>query len=192
VRGQHDLRVAPEVAGACLDAATFRSVMSAFPSGVTVVTTLGAGGVPLGVTCSATCSVSLDPPLLLVCLNRNSRVLSALVDRGEFIVNFLRDSRESTSSLFASSTTNRFETAVWQPSRRGGLPLLSADTIAYAECAVTGVVDAGDHAIVIGAAVDGTVHDDAIGPLMYWRRRYGRWPAEDDNRTVALTLAAEG
>ncbi|KUL39445.1 flavin reductase family protein [Actinoplanes awajinensis] len=192
MRGQHDLRVSPEVAAACLEPATFRSVMSAFPSGVTVVTTLGADGAPLGVTCSATCSVSLEPPLLLVCLNRNSRVLSALVDRGQFIVNFLRDSRERTSSLFASSTMNRFETARWQPSRRGGLPLLSADSLAHAECDVAGVIDAGDHTIVVGAAVDGGVHDEASGPLMYWRRRYGRWPAEDDTRTVALTLAAEG
>lgn len=192
MHGRQDVRVPPEVAGACLDAGTFRSVMGAFPSGVTVVTTLGTDGVPLGVTCSATCSVSLDPPLLLVCLNRNSRVLGALVDRAQFIVNFLRDSRENTSSLFASSTTDRFASAVWQPSRRAGLPLLAADSIAHAECDVVGVIDAGDHTIVVGAAVDGNVHDDAIGPLLYWRRRYGRWPAEDDTRTVALTLAAEG
>jgi flavin reductase (DIM6/NTAB) family NADH-FMN oxidoreductase RutF len=189
---QQGLRVPAEIAGACVDAATFRSIMSAFPSGVTVVATLDAAGRPVGVTCSATCSVSLDPPLLLVCLHRHSRVLGALLDRGQFIVNFLRGNREGTSSLFASSAENRFASVVWQPSPRGGLPLLPVDTIAHAECEVASAIDAGDHVIVIGAIVDGHAHDDTFGPLMYWRRRYGRWPAEEDTMTIALTLAAEG
>jgi flavin reductase (DIM6/NTAB) family NADH-FMN oxidoreductase RutF len=180
--------VVPE---ATVDPQTFRSIMSAFPSGVTVVTTVDGDGRPMGVTCSAACSVSQDPPLLLVCLHRASSVLTALVAGGGFVVNFLRDNREDTSALFASRSDDRFASVLWEPSPHSGLPWLPLDTVAHAECRVVRTVEAGDHTVVFGAIVHGDAHD-ARGPLMYWRRRYGGWPAEEDTMAVALTHATEG
>jgi flavin reductase (DIM6/NTAB) family NADH-FMN oxidoreductase RutF len=180
-----------EVPDRVVDPETFRSIMSAFPSGVTVVTTVDADNRPVGVTCSATCSVSQDPPLLLVCLHRASSVLTALLERGGFVVNFLRDNRENTSALFASRAGDRFASVPWEASPRSGLPWLPMDTIAHAECRVAHTVEAGDHLVVLGAIVHGAAHE-ARAPLMYWRRSYGSWPAEEDTMAVALTHATEG
>ncbi len=174
-----------------VDPETFRSIMSAFPSGVTVVTTLDSAGAPVGVTCSAACSVSQEPPLLLVCLHRASSVLAALVERGGFVVNFLRDNSAETSALFASRTGDRFASVPWEAQPRSGLPWLPWDTVAHAECQVVRTVEAGDHVVVLGAITQGAAHE-ARGPLLYWRRRYGTWPAEEDTMAVALTHATEG
>nr|AFU65891.1 DacJ [Dactylosporangium sp. SC14051] len=189
--GQLHLDV-PEPPGSWVDEATFRAVMGALPSGVTVVTTLDPDGRPVGLTCSAACSVSQRPPLLLVCLNDRSRVLDAILRRGQFIVNVLRDRREATSAVFASRAEDRFAAVPWQPGRRTGVPWLLADTVAHAECEVAGTLHAGDHVIVVGGIVAGDAHPDRVGPLMYWRQRYGGWPVTDDAREIALTLAAEG
>ncbi|MGW4940898.1 flavin reductase family protein [Actinoplanes sp. NPDC004185] len=176
----------------CVDDVTFRTIMGALPSGVAVVTTLDDDGQPLGVTCSATCSVSQTPALLLVCLNNRSRVLKALLERGAFIVNVLQAHRETTSSLFASPITDRFTSVVWQPSRRGALPWLPFDTVAFAECRVVESIEAGDHHVVIGAIVDGGHTAEDRGALMYWRRQYGHWPVDDEPGLAAMTVAAEG
>lgn len=186
------LKISGPPAEDAVDPDVFRSIMSAFPSGVTVVTTLDHTGRPLGLTCSAACSVSLSPPLLLACIHRESHVLQAITADGRFIVNFLRDSREWISSLFASKQADRFRSVSWQPSRQSGLPWLPVDTIAFADCRVAGVIEAGDHTIVIGAVVDGHAAGSSAGPLMYWRRQYGHWPAGEDLVSAALTLATEG
>jgi flavin reductase (NADH) len=174
-----------------VDEATFRSIMSAFPSGVTVVTTVDADGAPAGLTCSAVCSVSQAPPLLLVCVNGRSAVLRTIRHNGVFAVNFLRDNRERVSALFASPGT-RFSSVTWQPTRRLGLPWLPLDTIAYADCRVWRAVEAGDHTVLIGSIVDGQAREEVSGPLMYWRRKYGRWPTKEEANVTAVTLAAEG
>lgn len=188
----NQLEIPAEVAAACVDDDTFRSIMSAFPTGVTVVTTLDEQDRPCGLTCSAACSVSRTPPLLLVCLHSHSRVLAAIRRRECFGVNFLRDNRAATSALFAARNPDRFGLVAWRPSRLGGLPLLPADTIAYAECRLVGTLAAGDHTALVGAIVDGRAEGDTLGPLMYWRRRYGGWPVDEDELTTALTLATEG
>ncbi|MFI9275850.1 flavin reductase CtcQ [Kitasatospora sp. NPDC052896] len=175
-----------------VDGPTFQSIMGALPTGVTVVTTLGPDGEPYGLTCSAACSVSKTPPLLLVCIQRGSRVLRALLERGEFVVNVLRGGGESTSALFASPRDDRFRGVPWEPGRHGGLPVMPTDVVAHAECRVAAAVDVGDHTVVIGAVAAGGTRPEVPSPLMYWRRSYARWPVEEDSRVDALTLAAEG
>ncbi|MFE4517228.1 flavin reductase CtcQ [Kitasatospora sp. NPDC056783] len=175
-----------------VDGPTFLSIMGALPTGVTVVTTLDQDGEPCGLTCSAACSVSKTPPLLLVCVNRDSRVLKALLERGEFAVNVLRGGGEATSARFASPVEDRFRGVRWEPGSAGGLPVMPADVVAHAECRVAAAVEAGDHTIVIGAVLAGGPRPGVSGPLMYWRRSYARWPVEEDPGTTALTLAAEG
>jgi flavin reductase (DIM6/NTAB) family NADH-FMN oxidoreductase RutF len=165
--------------------------MGTLPTGVTVVTTLDADGQPLGMTCSAVCSVSMRPPMLLVCINRDSRVLDAILRRDAFLVNVLRDSREDVSTLFASPRPDRFEVARWRPSPVAGLPWIHRDTIAHAECRVASAITAGDHVVVMGVILGGDCETTAT-PLMYWRRRYAPWPAQHDDAAAAIMLAAEG
>jgi flavin reductase (NADH) len=186
------LHIPHDLIAQCVDDATFLSIMGAFPSGVTVVTTLDEDDLPCGLTCSATCSLSKTPPMLLICIHNHSRVLKAILRRQQFAVNFLRDNTESTSSLFASQQDDRFRSVVWQSSRLNGLPWMPLDTIAYAECRMVGAIKAGDHMVVIGAIVDGQALGDTVSPLMYWRRRYGRWPLDEDIVTAGLTVATEG
>ncbi|MFI8931140.1 flavin reductase family protein [Streptomyces sp. NPDC053474] len=173
-----------------VDAEAFRAIMGSLPTGVTVVTTLDSQGDPCGFTCSAACSVSQEPPLLLVCVNSRSRVLREMLGTGAFAVNFLRDNREWLSAHFAARRADRFAAVAWQPTPRHGLPWLPSDTSAYAECVLTSAITAGDHTVVIGTIVDGDVRQ-ARGPLMYWRREYAGWPGHDPVGS-GLTLATEG
>lgn len=169
---------------------TFRAIMGALPTGVTVVTTLDSRREPCGFTCSAACSVSQDPPLLLVCVNSRSRVLREMLGTGAFAVNVLRANREWVSSHFASRAEDRFASVAWEPADALGLPWLPDHTVAYAECRLDSAITAGDHTVVIGTIVGG----DALqtrGPLMYWRREYAGWPGHDALGS-GLTLATEG
>ncbi|NGO67602.1 flavin reductase family protein [Streptomyces sp. SB3404] len=163
--------------------------MGALPSGVTVVTTLDPQAAPHGFTCSAACSVSQDPPLLLVCVHSRSRVLREMLATGAFAVNILRDRREWVSAHFASRAGDRFASVAWQPSGRLGLPWLPDHTVACAECRLDSAITAGDHTVVIGTIVGGEARQ-ARGPLMYWRREYAGWPGRD--LASGLSLATEG
>jgi flavin reductase (DIM6/NTAB) family NADH-FMN oxidoreductase RutF len=174
-----------------VDPATFRSVMGTLPTGVTVVTTVDADGRPRGMTCSAVCSVSMTPPMLLVCLNRTSPVLQAILDTGLFLVNVLRNNREDVSTLFATPRENRFAAARWRAAPATGLPLIHDDTVAHAECRMTTAIEAGDHVVVFGTILAGDSQANGT-PLMYWRRRYAPWPAHHDDAAAAIMLAAEG
>ena len=107
--------------------------MSAFPTGVAVVTTLDADGEPRGLTTNALCSVSAEPPLLLVCVDKESRTLPALLHSRRFVVNFLAERRDELARLFASKTDDKFGGVAWEPGL-GGMPCLREDSLAYAEC----------------------------------------------------------
>ncbi|SEG93603.1 NADH-FMN oxidoreductase RutF, flavin reductase (DIM6/NTAB) family [Actinacidiphila yanglinensis] len=172
-----------------VDAQLFRAIMGALPTGVTVVTTIDAQGEPCGFTCSASCSVSQDPPLLLVCVNSRSRVLRAMRSTGAFAVNILRDSREWVSAHFASGADDRFSSVAWKATDQLGLPWLPDDTVAFAECRVDSAITAGDHTVVIGSVIGGEARQTRE-PLMYWRREYAGWPLRD--APYGITFATEG
>jgi flavin reductase (DIM6/NTAB) family NADH-FMN oxidoreductase RutF len=160
-----------------VDAATFRGVMSSFPTGVGVVTALDEQGLPRGLTCSAIASVSLDPPLLLVCVDLTCGSLRAIRHSKGFVVNVLSEGAAEVSQTFASSCDDKFDSVAWSPSRCSGLPVLSSDAVAYADCRLQREIVAGDHAILIGLLRDGMVPDHERQPLLYWRRAYAAWPA---------------
>ncbi|MBV9169105.1 MAG: flavin reductase [Chloroflexi bacterium] len=157
-----------------VDKATFFAIMSAFPSGVTVVTTLDDAGQPKGLTCTAICSLSADPPLLLVCIDRRSSTLDALRYSGRFVVNYLSAGRGELSNRFASREPDRWANLAWRPTRHG-LPWLHRDTLAYAECVMVSETDGGDHVIVVGRVDGGQPPAPGTQPLMYFRRGYGAW-----------------
>jgi len=96
------------LAGAACDADCFRQVMGMFPSPVSVVTALDRDGEPRGLTCSAVCSLSMEPPALLCCVNRRNRSLDAIRDSGGFAVNLLRAGRKDLSNVFASGNSAKF------------------------------------------------------------------------------------
>lgn len=158
---------------ASVDPVTFRRVMGSFASGVSVVTTLDARGRPRGFTCSALCSVSSSPPLLLSCVNSLSSTMRAIIDQGHFAVNILGVRCRDISQSFASlGNDGKFDQVAWAPGRVTGMPLLQ-ETIAHAECELSGTVDAGDHTMLLGRIVGG----DAVperSPLTYWRGDYAR------------------
>lgn len=155
-------------------AGAYRAFMSSFPTGVSVVTTVDADGRPRGMTCSSLSSVSLDPPVLSVCLSVTSRTLDALRAHGFFGVNLLGVRDSGVARLFADSSLSHFEHVPWQPVGGAGLPRLGGDTVAFAACRVADAKAVGDHVVVFGE-VFGT--DCAGGtPLLYGRRRFAAWP----------------
>lgn len=161
-----------------VDDATFRELMGAFSSGVAVVTAAAANGDPLGLTTRSLLSVTADPPLLLVSIDRTSRTLSAIRDSGTFVVNFLAAGREALSMRFASKADDKFDGVRWTPSRIAkGAPVLAHDAVAYVECRVTQEVEAGDHWLIVALVEGGRF----IGgrPLLYYRRSYAEWPGPD-------------
>jgi flavin reductase (NADH) len=152
----------------------YRAFMSSFPTGVSVVTTVDADGRPRGMTCSSLSSVSLDPPVLSICLAVTSGTLSALRSHGSFGVNLLGVQGTGAARLFADSSQSHFERLPWRPAGDTGLPRLRDDTIAFAACRVVDTKIVGDHVVVFGEVACADCADEA--PLLYGRRQFVGWP----------------
>jgi flavin reductase (DIM6/NTAB) family NADH-FMN oxidoreductase RutF len=158
-----------------------RTLMSGFPTGVAVVTSMSAGGEPCGLTCNSLISVTLAPPTLLVSLNMASRTYEATLDSGGFAVNVLPARASQTAVLFSSRTADRFASVGWEPCGSLGLPRL-AESSGWAECVLADVVVVADHALVIGQVSDARSTLDV--PLLYGFRQYAAWhPQPDMNLT---------
>jgi flavin reductase (DIM6/NTAB) family NADH-FMN oxidoreductase RutF len=164
----------PHETGPRLEKATFFAIMSAFPSGVTIVSTLDEDSRPKGLTCTALCSLSADPPLLLVCVDKKSNTLPALRHSRQFVVNYLLAGRGDLANRFATREADRWTHVAWRPTTNG-LPWLHADCLAYAECSVVQDMDGGDHVIIVGRVDGGQSPAPGTHPLMYFRRNYGTW-----------------
>ena len=154
-----------------MESPLFKEIMSSFPTGVSVVTALDGEGKPRGITCSAVCSVSLEPAMLLVCIGKGSGTLPVLRARGSFVVNFLAENGGEVAYACASRTADKFAGLAWRPSERAhGAPILAEHAVAYAECTVHELVDAGDHLVVIAKVEDGAAFE-ARHPLVHARGR---------------------
>lgn len=150
------------------DERTFRKAMGCFATGVTVVTTVDAGGAPVGVTVNSFTSVSLDPPLVLFCLDKRSSALTAF-SRGRFVINILREDQKEVSIAFASREGKNWSEIGWHKGT-DDVPVLD-HCLAHFDCSVQSVADGGDHAIIIGRVE----HLDAQAggqPLLYYRGAY--------------------
>ena len=130
------------------DARALRDAFGAFLTGVTVVTTVDDAGAPIGFTANSFTSVSLDPPLLLVCLAKTSRNYATLTAAKGFGVNILSEDQKDVSNTFARPVEDRFAAVDWRIGPHGS-PVF-ADVAAWFDCATHDVVDAGDHVILIG------------------------------------------
>ena len=173
-----------------IDRQAFFDVMASFPSGVAIVTTLDADGVPRGLTTTAVCSVSADPPTILVCVDLGSRTLAALRERQGFVVNFVGEGRSELCLLFASKVADKFAHVEWRPTGEG-LPLLHEDVLAWAECVTERDLEIGDHVVLVAEVTDGGVQPALEPPLMYYRRSWGVWtPAHDVTEPDAVSIPA--
>ncbi|HYM84556.1 MAG TPA: flavin reductase family protein [Candidatus Dormibacteraeota bacterium] len=154
---------------------TFRFVMGHFATGVSVVTTL-EGERPHGITVNALSSVSLEPPLVMVALDRGRRITPIVRAHGRFAVNILGEDQQALSDCFAGAAVvpdrEAFCGAAWRPGS-GGLPLLEG-AIATLECTVTEAVPAGDHDLFVARVDVLSAAPDTPMPLLYFRRRYLR------------------
>ncbi|MGW4488028.1 flavin reductase family protein [Amycolatopsis sp. NPDC004368] len=157
------------LAGYGVDADLFRGLAASLPTSVSVITTTAEDGSPIGMTSGTVCSLSCEPPLLLVCLGKGSRTLQAIRERGRFGVNVLDSLGSAISAHFASRVEDKFATIGWRRGRHGS-PVLEDSVVAFLECELYQVVDGGDHTIVVGLIMDGA-HTDAA-PLVYFRRSY--------------------
>jgi 4-nitrophenol 2-monooxygenase / 4-nitrocatechol 4-monooxygenase, reductase component len=171
-----------------LTAAEFRDVIGHFASGVTVITTT-ADGRPLGTTASAVTSLALEPPMLLVCMNRDSATGRAMAGAGAFAVNILGEEHGELAVRFARKGGDKFA-GVELDRGEAGQPLL-AGAIAHLECRVTEQVAAGTHIVFIAEVVAATAQPGAP-PLAYFRGRFGRLElAEDDHLQPREPLTAD-
>lgn len=167
-----------------LGADDFRRVLGHFASGVTIVTTRDSAGRPAGLTASAFTSVSLNPPLVLVCVAHNAQSYETLRDADRFAVNILEVGQEALSNRFAtksSSAAEKFE-GVAHKDGALGIPLL-ADALAHLECSTAHAYPGGDHTIFVGQVEAASSRDgDGPEPLLYYRGRYNRLKAPGGSR----------
>jgi flavin reductase (DIM6/NTAB) family NADH-FMN oxidoreductase RutF len=157
---------AAEVAGAEL-----RHAMGHFATGVTVITSVGADGQPVGTTANAVSSLSLDPPLVLVCFDRASQTLSAVGAYGAFAVNVLAAPQEDLSANFARGGLAADWDGVRHQPGLTGSPRLHG-VLATLECTVEHRLPGGDHEIVVGRVRHVAMGDAGAAPLLFWRGRY--------------------
>ena len=155
-----------------IDPQRYRDVMSTFPSGVVVLTAFGPDSLPRGLTVSAFCAVSLQPPLALACVDKTSNTLPAVQHAGGFTANILAAGREQLARRMASKLSDKFDGIAWRrpESERGG-PILEEECAAYAVCTLKDTIDAGDHWILIGNVVEGA-HREGVEPMIFSRRGY--------------------
>jgi len=153
-----------------VDPTAYRNALACFASGVTIVTAAGDGRGPVGVTVSAFCSLSLDPPLILVCLDNRTGCLAQFQETGAgFAVNVLAADQWALSDAFAGPQTFDMHGCAYVAGA-GGAPLLDGVAAALA-CRVHAVHDGGDHRIVVGRVEDVLV-DRAKAPLVYFQSSY--------------------
>lgn len=151
-----------------IDQATFRRVVSNFASGVTVVTVEHEGKYH-GSTIASFCSLSLDPPLVLVCVDRRATTHHRLEQANAFAINILDENSAELSQHFASRHPDKFASVAHRPGQTGVLLLEAA--IATLECRVVQQYPGGDHSIFVGEVLAANAQDDR-SPLLYFRSGY--------------------
>jgi flavin reductase (DIM6/NTAB) family NADH-FMN oxidoreductase RutF len=155
--------------------AAFRNVMGHLPTGVTVITAVGAGG-PIGMAANSVTSVSLDPPLILVCPARTSDTWPAIRAAGRFCVNVMAGHHAELTARFASKDSGDRFAGVDYVLRASGPAL--ADAVAWVECELIKQHEAGDHTIAI-ADVTAIEAAPSVAPLVFFRGAYGTFLAAE-------------
>jgi 3-hydroxy-9,10-secoandrosta-1,3,5(10)-triene-9,17-dione monooxygenase reductase component len=153
-----------------IDPAEFRRVLGHFPSGVTVVTAV-VDGVPAAMTIQSFTSVSLDPPLVGFLPGRDSLSWQAMRGSGSFCVNILGAAQQELCMTMASRSEDKFEGIEWETGPTGS-PVFPG-SIAWIDCRVEAVHEAGDHDIVVGRVVHLEADEDGDDPLLFFKGGFG-------------------
>ena len=155
-----------------LDAREIRNVLGHFATGVTVITTSDKTGKPFGLTVNSFTSLSLNPPLVVVCVDKTVDCYSCFDESKVFAVNILSEDQEELSRRFATKGIEKFAGIQWRMGEHG-LPLLDG-VIGTIECKVTRSYEGGDHTIFLGEILSATVKGDR--PLLFFKGKYHRLP----------------
>ena len=153
--------------------ALYKQIMGSYPTGVTIVTTTDPEGTPHGLTVNSFASVSLEPLLVLWCLDRRSSAMNAFQQSDGFAVHVLASDQKDLCWAFAGKEPDRFSKAQWTMSENK-LPIL-AGALGVLECKKVQEIDGGDHVIFLGEVVN--IRKEEKEPLLYFRRNVGAIPA---------------
>jgi len=159
-------------ASSAADGARFRQVLGHFPTGVTVVTA-GTEAGPVGLCVGSFTSVSLHPPLVAFCAGFSSTSYPRIEAAGHFCVNILAEDQEEVARVFADKGDNKFSGIGWRPSVVTRAPVIN-DVLAWIDCEIDAIHEAGDHWIVVGRVLDLEIGHEG-GPLVFFRGGFGRY-----------------
>ncbi len=157
-----------------IDPRELRNVYGAFATGVTIITTKDTNGKPFGLTANSYTSLSLDPPLVLVCVDKKVDCYACFEQSKVFAVNFLAEGQDQLSTRFATKGIEKFEgVAIREGSI--GVPLLEG-TIGYIECTLVNGFEGGDHTIYVGEVQAASASGER--PLLFFKGKYRKLPQE--------------
>ena len=155
-----------------MDSAEFRRIFGHWASGVGVVTTRNSAGRACGLTANAVASLSLEPLLVLVCVEKTADSHDCIVEAGSFAINVLKSEDERIARRFAASEVDaKFDGLAYHESGTGS-PILD-DALAWVDCDLHAQFDGGDHSIFVGRVLAGDAVEGT--PLLYYRGGYGRF-----------------
>ena len=155
-----------------IDPRELRNVFGVFATGVTIITTNDVNGKPFGLTANSYTSLSLDPPLVLVCVDKKVDCYACFEQSKVFAVNFLAEDQEQLSTRFATKGIEKFEGV---PIRQGsvGVPLLEG-AIGFIECKLVNGYEGGDHTIYVGEVQAASASGER--PLLFFKGKYKKLP----------------
>jgi flavin reductase ActVB len=159
---------------AVVDTVDFRNAMARFASGVTVWTTLDADGRPAGFTASAFSSLSLDPPLVLVCLDKGANSYAAFSACEQLAVSILAEGQDDLAMRFAKRDVDKFEGVVVVKGEATGLPLIEGAMV-HLECRAHSRLEGGDHTIIVAEVLRASSNEKQ--PLLHFNRQFGTFRA---------------
>ncbi len=166
----HDAHPPPELP---FDSKEFRRVLGHFAAGIAAITTIDDDG-PTGMIVVSFTSVSLDPPLVSFCADKASGTWARIAGTGRFCVNVLRAEQKTVSDQLAARGSDKFAGLEWEPGPTGS-PVL-ADVMAWIDCEVADVIEAGDHWIVLGRVIALGAEGEQL-PLIFFRGGFGTFEA---------------
>jgi len=153
-----------------VDPSLFREAMSRLAAGVSIVTSADPEGSPFGLTATAVCSVSLEPPIVLASLASTSSTHDAVVTGERFALNFLSSANAALARRFSSAAPDKFVGLDWTTGVTG-CPVFR-DALAVCECVLERTVPAGDHTVFFGRVVGIGIEEESDDPLIYFRGSY--------------------
>jgi flavin reductase ActVB len=161
-----------DMSGTVVDAVDFRNAMARFASGVTVVTTRDPDGRPQGFTASAFSSLSLEPPLVLVCLEKRAQCYSAFMAAPQMAISILALGQADIAQHFARKQADKFTGVATVPGAITGLPLIPG-ALVHLECRLYARLEGGDHTILVGEVLRAETAERE--PLLHYNRQFGRF-----------------